>query len=89
MTGPADQTGRRIERAVSSNYCWLGLCRSNIMVDGRKNTDADAIKAIINLEKGDPIFAFDPSEAKGMLENSHGSKPRASNAAFPTPSISV
>lgn len=68
MSGLMDQTGRRMERAAMETTAGWGFAVKNIMVDGRKNTDADAIKAIINLEKGDPIFAFHPAEAKGMLE---------------------
>ncbi len=46
----------------------MGFTVRNIMVEGRKNADVDAIRAIVNVEKGDPLFAFNPDEAKEMLE---------------------
>ena len=45
-----------------------GFAVKNILVDGRHYTDADTLKAMINMEKGDAIFAFDPVAAKAMLE---------------------
>lgn len=45
-----------------------GFTVHNIMVEGRKNADVDTIRAIVNVEKGDPLFAFDPVTAKEMLE---------------------
>lgn len=45
-----------------------GFTVRNIMVEGRKNADVDTIRAIVNVEKGDPLFAFKPSQAKEMLE---------------------
>ncbi len=40
----------------------------NILVEGRINSDADVLKALINIERGDPIFAFDPKDAKSLIE---------------------
>jgi cell division protein FtsQ len=45
-----------------------GFSVQNILVEGRIYTDAETIRAITNLQKGDPIFAFDPQEAQNMLE---------------------
>lgn len=45
-----------------------GFAVRNIMVDGRHYTDADTLKAMVNMEKGDAIFAFKPAEARRMLE---------------------
>lgn len=45
-----------------------GFTVRNIMVEGRQYADVDTIRAIVNVEKGDPLFAFDPAEAKEMLE---------------------
>ncbi len=40
----------------------------NILVEGRKHSDADAILAIVNVREGDPIFRFKPVEAKAQIE---------------------
>ncbi len=40
----------------------------NILVEGRQYSDADALLALINIEKGDSIFLFDPTDAKAQIE---------------------
>lgn len=40
----------------------------NILVEGRVHTDVDVLKAIINVQKGDPIFSLSPQEAREMIE---------------------
>lgn len=39
-----------------------------ILVKGRVNTDADLLMALINVGQGDPIFLFNPQEAKTKIE---------------------
>ncbi len=46
----------------------MGFEVRNILVEGRINSDPDIIKAIVNMKKGDPIFAFDPDSARDMIE---------------------
>lgn len=41
---------------------------SDIYVVGRHYTDIDAIRAVINIKKGDPLLMFDPDAAQIMLE---------------------
>ncbi len=45
-----------------------GFAVDDILVEGRINTNIDAINAIVNTEKGDPIFAFDPYSVQKMIE---------------------
>lgn len=45
-----------------------GLKIENILVEGRRHTDPDTIKAIANVEKGDPLLSFDPQKARAMIE---------------------
>lgn len=40
----------------------------DILVEGRIHSDPDVLRAIINIERGDPIFAFDPDDAKDLIE---------------------
>lgn len=68
MSGAMDRTQNKIETAFYNTTGGWGFRVKNILVDGRHYTDADTLKAMINMEKGDPIFAFHPGEAKAMLE---------------------
>lgn len=45
-----------------------GFQVKNILVEGRKYTDADILLALINVGEGDPIFLFDPVDAKTQIE---------------------
>ncbi|MCB9988580.1 MAG: FtsQ-type POTRA domain-containing protein [Rhodospirillales bacterium] len=45
-----------------------GFAVKDILVEGRVNTDPDVLLALINIEKGDPLFAFDPDEARDLIE---------------------
>ena len=40
----------------------------NILVEGRKYSDPDILRGLINVKKGDPLFSFDPQEAKKLIE---------------------
>ena len=62
------RVGNWAEYKVTTIAASMGFRLENLMVEGRNYTDPDAIKAIINLQKGDPIFSFDPHEAKDMIE---------------------
>ncbi|PZO87684.1 MAG: cell division protein FtsQ [Micavibrio aeruginosavorus] len=68
MSGVAERTRMGIESSFLQTTKGWGFKVDNILVDGRSYTDADTLKAMINMEKGDPIFAFRPAEAKAMLE---------------------
>lgn len=45
-----------------------GFRVENILVEGREYTSSDVLLAIINVKEGDPIFSFDPKEAKTQIE---------------------
>jgi len=45
-----------------------GLYVEDLLVEGRENADAALIMAILNVEKGGPILAFDPDSARQSLE---------------------
>ncbi len=46
----------------------LGFVVKNISIEGQKYTDTDILKALINIEEGDPIFSLNPNEAKEQIE---------------------
>lgn len=45
-----------------------GFAVEDIYVEGRVNTDPDVLRAIINMERGDPILSFNPGAAKEMID---------------------
>jgi cell division protein FtsQ len=68
LNGSVDAAkGRAVERMLVASAD-AGFRVDNIMVEGRENASVDVILAIINMEKGDPLFAFDPEGAKAQLE---------------------
>ena len=42
---------------------------AQILVEGREHTPREAIMGIINTQKGDPLFAFDPHTARKQIEH--------------------
>ena len=46
----------------------LGFEVENVMIEGRTYTDPEILKAIINVQKGEPLFAFNPAQAKQSIE---------------------
>ncbi len=58
----------KTEKSFYSASVDAGFTVEDILVEGRIHTDADVLRALINTEKGDPILAFSPSEAKEMIE---------------------
>ncbi len=68
LSGAAERTRFQIHEAMLDKTARWGFSVRNILVDGRVHADADALKAMINMKAGDPLFAFDPVEAKTMIE---------------------
>lgn len=44
-----------------------GFTVQNILVEGRQYTDPAVLMAIVNLQKGDPLFSFNPQDAQGLI----------------------
>ena len=68
LSGTAGSLERRTQRAVFDITRNWGFAVRNILVDGRHHTDAETLKAMIGIERGDPIFAFDPAYTKAEIE---------------------
>lgn len=45
-----------------------GLQISGIIVEGRERTDPDLLRALTNMQEGDPLLAFDPDAAREAIE---------------------
>lgn len=47
----------------------MGFRVENILVEGKNYTDGEALLALVNVRKGDPIFLFCPDTARELIEN--------------------
>ncbi len=63
-----DRASDWIKSAAMSSSADAGFRVANILVEGRRYSDPDILLALINIEKGDPIFSFKPNEAKTQIE---------------------
>jgi len=68
LSGAAQKSGIWAQQQVYELAGTAGFSVDNILVEGRHHSDADVLRALINIERGDPIFAFDPADAKEMIE---------------------
>lgn len=59
---------RGAETGLQQFAAGQGFAVKDILVEGRENTDPDVLRALLDIERGDPIFAFDPDEAKELIE---------------------
>lgn len=67
MSGASTRLGDYAHNQMLNVTSNMGFEVANILVEGRQYTDVDTIKAIVNVNKGDPLFLFDPSEAQRMI----------------------
>lgn len=68
LSGTLDLAEQKLRNGVYEKLADAGFRVNNILVEGRYETDPDVLRAIINLNRGDPIFAFDPAEVHEMIE---------------------
>lgn len=45
-----------------------GFAVQDVLVEGRKNADPDVLLGLLDIERGDPVFAFDPAKARQNIE---------------------
>jgi len=68
MSDADTHTGDWVNNKIVNATASLGFEVENILIEGRVYTDPAILKAIINVRKGDPLFAFDPATAKQGIE---------------------
>lgn len=66
----ADPAGRvlRLAESLSTLGGQTGMTVQEVLVEGRRNTPIDMIRAALGVTRGDPILAFSPAAAKARLE---------------------
>lgn len=65
--GPA-MVHNSVSQAILSASAQAGFKVKNVLVEQRQYTDADVLLALVNVREGDPLFSFNPSEAKTQIE---------------------
>jgi cell division protein FtsQ len=68
LSGSFGTFGNWLQENTLEKSNQYGFSVANILVEGRYFTDPEAIKAILNTAEGSPIFAFNPKEAKKLIE---------------------
>lgn len=68
MGGAAQRGGAWAQQKTFELAADAGFSVENILVEGRLHSDPDVLRGIINVQRGDPIFAFDPEDAKELIE---------------------
>jgi cell division protein FtsQ len=68
LGGAGDRMLLSVRNQIYHRTADAGFAVNNILVEGRLNSDPDVLRAVLNVERGDPIFAFNPGDAKEMIE---------------------
>lgn len=68
LSGNMGRTQNWINNKTVEAGADMGFAINNILVEGRVHTNPDALKAILNVEKGDPLFSFNPDTAREQIE---------------------
>lgn len=68
LSGAVPQLSQRAGKSFYMAAAQCGFVVNNLLVEGRENTDPDVLRALLNVDRGDPIFALDPAEAKDLIE---------------------
>ncbi|MBL4804450.1 MAG: FtsQ-type POTRA domain-containing protein [Alphaproteobacteria bacterium] len=68
LSGTVERAGNWVENSFLMASADMGLAVENVLVEGRAESDANVIMAIINIQKGDPLLSFDPHEAQHLIE---------------------
>ncbi len=67
IADPAGRVQAVVENAAAIGAS-AGLEVQEVVVEGRRNTPPDLLRAAIGVERGDPLLGFSPAEARARLE---------------------
>lgn len=68
LSGSAGRTGNWVDNKIVEATASMGFAVENILVEGRVNTDPEILKAVIAVQKGDPLFSFNPDSAREEIK---------------------
>jgi cell division protein FtsQ len=69
MSGTIDRGQEAARATIVQALAQAGFRVENILVEGRQNLDVATLKALVNMERGAPLFAFDPDTAQSLLQS--------------------
>lgn len=67
MSGTLERGQNWMQQQVLMASADIGFVVENILVEGREYTDPQTLLAVLNIEKGDPLFSFDPKAAQELI----------------------
>ena len=67
LSGSLARAGDWTEDKILKASADMGFAVDNILVEGREHSDASVLLAMINIEKGDPLFSFNPEDAQELI----------------------
>ena len=62
------RTSDWVQNKIIATTAAMGFVVDDVYVEGRVHTDPAILKAIINVDKGSPLFSFNPADAKTFIE---------------------
>ncbi len=68
MSGSFAKAGLWAKQSMITASGEMGFVVDDILLEGRVYSDIDFVRAVINIQKGDPLFAFNPAQARTLLE---------------------
>lgn len=68
MSGAAGRMGVTLQNSFFEITANHGFIVHDVLVEGRKNADPQVLLGLLNVDRGDPIFAFDPRAAQAQLQ---------------------
>jgi cell division protein FtsQ len=68
VTGGAQNFAATLHKSFVDISANVGFRVGNVMVEGRARSDAKKLMELIGVERGSPLFAFDPDEVRARIE---------------------
>lgn len=68
MSGTAQRMGDTLTREFYQASADRGFIVHDVLVEGRKNADPQILLGLLDVDRGDPIFAFHPDRARTALQ---------------------
>ena len=68
LSGAAARTGVAMQDSFYDISAAHGFIVHDVLVEGRVNADPQVLLGLLNVDRGDPIFAFDPRAAQAQLQ---------------------
>lgn len=69
LSGTIDRAQEWAHGQTVNALASAGFRVQNIYVEGRQNLDTQTLKALVNMQRGEPLFAFDPETAQSLLQS--------------------